>query len=164
MYNRMFVRELSGEERQSLEVGLKSRDAFLLRRSQVLLGSSRGEPVRQIAPAVGCCRQTVRNVIASFNQRGLDSLSQGSTRPKTAMAELDEAKREKLREILHQSPRSFGKSRSTWTLELAAQVAHEKGLTQGVVSSETIRRAVMRWAAGGSGRRSGSPAPTRCTH
>ena len=148
MYNRMFVRELSGEERQSLEVGLKSRDAFLLRRSQVLLGSSRGEPVRQIAPAVGCCRQTVRNVIASFNQRGLDSLSQGSTRPKTAMAELDEAKREKLREILHQSPRSFGKSRSTWTLELAAQVAHEKGLTQGVVSSETIRRAVMRLGGG----------------
>ncbi len=144
----MFVRELTGEEREALEAGLKSRDGFRLRRSQVLLASSRGEHAPRIAEAVGCCPQTARNVIAAFNERGLVSLTPGSTRPHSAVPELDAAKRERLREILHQSPRHFGKPRSTWTLELAAQVAHEQGLTRRVLGGETIRWAVGQLGGG----------------
>lgn len=37
MKARIFVRELTPEERQALEAGLRSSEAFVLRRSQILL-------------------------------------------------------------------------------------------------------------------------------
>jgi hypothetical protein len=51
---------------------------------------------------------------------------------------------ERLREILHQSPRNFGKPTSVWTLELAAEVSFEQGLTASRVSDETIRATLAR--------------------
>ncbi len=39
----IFVRTLTDDERQALEQGLRSKDAFVLRRCQILLASARGE-------------------------------------------------------------------------------------------------------------------------
>src|ERR671921_755296 len=61
---------------------------------------------------------------------------------------LDAAKRERLRAIVHQSPRAFGHARSTWTLALLARVAHAQGLSPTVLSAETIRQALLRLGAG----------------
>ena len=61
---------------------------------------------------------------------------------------LDGTKRERLRALLHQSPRAFGQSRSTWTLTLLAQVAYEQGLSPSVLSDETIRQALLRLGVG----------------
>ena len=148
MHEPMFVRGLTGAERRELAAGLRSRDGFRLRRCQVLLASSRGEHAPAIARAVGCSPQTARAAIAAFNARGLASLARGSTRPKTAAPVFDEGKRERLREILHQSPRAFGKPTSLWTLALAAEVARERGLTGQAVSDETVRQAVKRLGVG----------------
>ena len=142
MTEQLFVRDLTAAERRELEAGLRSSDAFVLRRCQMLLASSRGEGVGRIAKAVGCSRQTVRNAIHAFDARGLTSLPRGSHRPKSAKPQLDEAKCQALKGLLHHSPRTFGKPTSLWTLELAAEVAHERGLTGGRVSDETIRRAL----------------------
>ena len=46
----IFVRALSEDERESLEKGLRSKDTFTLRRSQMLLASSRGERVPRRSP------------------------------------------------------------------------------------------------------------------
>ena len=43
MRAQIFVRNLTEEEQQSLIAGLRSSDAFVLRRSQILLASARGE-------------------------------------------------------------------------------------------------------------------------
>src|SRR3954464_5736776 len=51
---------------------------------------------------------------------------------------------EQLRARLHQSPRAFGKPTSVWTLELAADVSFERGLTPARVSGETIRATLER--------------------
>jgi transposase len=142
MTEQLFVRGLSAAERRELEAGLKSGDAFVLRRCQVLLASGRGQGVGAVAEAVGRSRQTVRNVIHAFHARGVASLERGSHRPKTARPELDEAKRAQLKELLHHSPRTFGKPTSLWTLEGVAEVACERGLTAGRVSGETVRRAL----------------------
>ena len=142
MTEQLFVRQLTAAERRELEAGLRSGEAFVLRRCQALLASGRGEGVGPVARAVGCSRQTVRNVLHGFNARGLASLRRGSHRPKSARPELDEGKRERLKELLHQSPRTFGKPTSLWTLELAAEVAHDRGLTARRVSDETVRRAL----------------------
>jgi hypothetical protein len=47
-------------------------------------------------------------------------------------------------ELLHQSPRLFGKPRSTWTLKLLAEVCLEQGLTSRELSDEAIRHTLKR--------------------
>jgi transposase len=140
----IFVRSFSKEEREALETGLRSKDAFALRRSQMLLASSRGDEVPQIAINLGCGEQTVRDAIHDFNERGLDALVAGSSRPKRTRDAFDDDGAERLREMLHRSPREFGHDSSLWTLEMAAQVSFEEGLTQRRVSGETIRATLAR--------------------
>ncbi len=140
----IFVRSFSEKERQALEAGLRSNDAFVLRRSQILLASSRGESPPRIARSLGCASQTVRNAIHDFNERGLGALEPGSSRPRRTQAAFDEKSAEAVRELLHHSPREFGRDSSLWTLEMAAQVSFEKGLVQRRVSGETIRATLAR--------------------
>ena len=140
----IFVRELSKKEREALEAGLRSSDAFVLRRSQILLASSKGERPPRIAENLGCAPQTVRNAIHEFDERGLGALSPGSSRPTEVHAAFDEDGAEALREMLHRSPREFGKRTSLWTLEDAAQVSFEEDLTERRVSGETIRATLAR--------------------
>jgi hypothetical protein len=49
-----------------------------------------------------------------------------------------------LRELLHQEPRKFGKATSLWTLDLAAEVSFEEGLTEERITAETVRAALAR--------------------
>jgi transposase len=140
----IFVRELPNDERKRLEAGLRSKDAFALRRSQMLLASSRGDEVPRIAENLGCGRQTVRDAIHDFNDRGLDALLAGSPRPKRTRATFDKHSAEALRELLHRSPREFGRDTSLWTLEVAAEVSFGQGLVERRVSGETIRATLAR--------------------
>jgi transposase len=144
----MYVRALSQAEQEEIQTGLRSSDAFTLRRSQILLASSREQRPKEIARNLGCATQTVRNAIHAFEQKGLTCLKQESSRPKTVQAQFDQAKCEALRALLHQSPRTFGKATSCWTLELAAEVCFEQGLTANQVSIETIRLALKRLEVG----------------
>ena len=140
----IFVRELSEKERDRLEAGLRSKDAFVMRRCQILLASARGLSPPKIAESLGCASQTVRNAIRAFNERGLDALVAGSSRPKHVHAAFDAKSAEALREMLHRSPREFGRNSSLWTLAMAAEVAFEEGLTDERVSGETIRATLSR--------------------
>jgi transposase len=141
----IFVRPLTDAERARLEAGLRSSDAFVLRRCQILLASARGERPSQIARVVGCSDQAVRNVIHRFERTGLEAvLTRRSNRPHRPKTKLDAAAAERLRELLHQSPRQFGQPTSVWTLGLAADVSFAEGLTNERVSDETIRQALRR--------------------
>lgn len=141
----IFVRELTKPERDRLEVGLHSKEVYAVRRCQILLASARGEWVPRIAATLGCTDQTVRNVIREFEQVGLDAcLTRGSSRPHTIHAKVDAVAAEQLRALLHQSPRTFGKPTSVWTMELAAEVSFAEGITPERVSGETIRQAILR--------------------
>jgi transposase len=140
----IFVRELSEKERGRLEAGLHSQDLYELRRCQILLASARGEWVPRIAEMLGCNDQTVRNVLREFERDGIDAcLRRGSSRPHTIHAKVDEIGREQIRALLHQSPRTFGKPTSVWTMELAAEVSFAEGITAELVSGETIRQAIL---------------------
>ena len=144
----LVVRRLSDEERRALEVGLRSADAFVLRRCQLLLASARGEHTPQIARSLGCSAQAVRQVIKAFNARGLQVLQPGSRRPHRVSAAFDPEQAEALRALLHRSPRTFGQPTGLWTLELAAEVSCAQGLTRTRVSGETIRATLERLGIG----------------
>jgi transposase len=148
MHQPIFVREPSAEERARLEAALRAPDAFTVRRAQIVVSSAEGRRPRAIARELRCAVQTVRNGIRAFNAGGLAALTAGSSRPKSAAPVLGEAERERLRAILHQPPRAFGHPRSTWTLDLLAQAAHEQGLGRVVLSGETIRQALLRLGVG----------------
>jgi transposase len=141
----IFVRPLSDAECEALKAGLRSKDAFVLRRCQILLASAEGETAYRIARTFGCHDQTVRNVIKRFDEGGLgEALTQGSRRPRTVHAAFYGERAEWLREILHRSPRDFGKPTSLWTLEMAAEVSFEEGIIEGRVTGETVRATLAR--------------------
>jgi transposase len=140
----VYVRPVTDAERAELAAGLRSSDAFVLRRSQILLASTRGDSAPWIARQLGCDDQTVRNALRAFNTQGLAALHRRSSRPQHIHAAFDLARGEQLRALLHQSPRTFAKPTSVWTLDLAADVSFEQGLTAERVSGETIRATLRR--------------------
>jgi len=139
-----FVGPLVSAEQQRLQAGLRSADAFTLRRCQILLASAGGQAPAQIARNLGCTDRSVRNAIRAFAAEGLGCLTAKSSRPRTARPVMDATFDEPLRHLLHQSPRAFGQPRSTWTLASVARACHEKGWTPRVLSIETVRLAIAR--------------------
>jgi transposase len=139
---------LSAAERRLLRAGLRSREAFTLRRAQILLASAEGLRPSAIAARVGCAVGTVHNALRAFAEEGDASLTEKKHGPKDARPILDATKADPLKGILHQCPRRFGKARSTWTLDLLADVAFEQGLTPRRLSHEAVRQAVRRLGHG----------------
>jgi transposase len=118
----LFIRPLTADERDTLEAGLHSAEAFTVRRCQILLASAEGQHSTTIARNLRCHDQTVRNAIRAFHQRGVSAFQPTSSRPHRPKAVFDTQRQERLRALLHQSPRLFGRSTSVWTLALAAEV------------------------------------------
>jgi hypothetical protein len=86
----------------------------------------------------------VRDAIHDFNAGGVDALKAKSSRPRRTRNAFDEDGAEALRGLLHRCPREFGRQSSLWTLEMAAEVAFEEGITGRRVSGETIRATLSR--------------------
>src|SRR5262249_13149466 len=108
MHPPLFIRPLTPSERQQLQAGLRSADAFTLRRCQILLASASGQRPGVIAATLGCSAGTARNAIAAFRAEGLACLKEKSSRPKSAKPLLDPGRHEALYLLLHQSPRLAG--------------------------------------------------------
>ena len=123
---------------------MRSKDAFVLRRCQILLASARGERAPQIAENLGCGSQTARNAIHDFNERDPGALQACSSCPREVHAAFDAGGVESLREMLHHQPSEFGKEGTFWTLAMAAEVSFEEGITQRRVTGETIRATLER--------------------
>ena len=148
MHKPFFVPPLSAAQRAALQAGLRSADAFTLRRSQILLASAGGLTPARIAQQLGCSAGTCRNALRAWQAEGTAALKEKSSRPTSARPLLGPDRDDDLRALLHQSPRAFGKPRSTWTLALVAEVCHAKGWTDRPLSVEAIRHAIDRLGIG----------------
>ena len=145
MKARIFVRDLTPEERRDLEAGLRSSEAFVLRRSQILLASARGERAAAIAKALSCDEQTVRHAIHEFNQQGRAALKAGSSRPHHLVTVLRaDVTAEQFKTVLHRPPRDFGFDTSLWTLDLLVKQCVRLGWMARPVSIETMRQTLSR--------------------
>ena len=141
----IYIRALTEDEQHTLQEGLRSSNAFVLRRCQILLASARGQTARVIGETLGCDDQTVRNALHTFNTQGLAALRRRSSAPqRPPHAAFEAPRREQLRALLPQSPRTCGHATSLWTLALAAEGAYAEGLTHRPISGEAIRRALAR--------------------
>ncbi|GGJ41764.1 helix-turn-helix domain-containing protein [Deinococcus roseus] len=144
MGSKVKVRLLSEEEVQYIQHQLKSKDAFTVRRSQILLASHEGQVVSQIARSLRIATQTVRNTFRAFEADGLASLHEKSHRPHSMLPHIDESALQRLHALLQQKPRDFGMQNEHWTLEKLAQVSFEQGITSEKMSYESMRRALKR--------------------
>ncbi|MDQ3606283.1 MAG: helix-turn-helix domain-containing protein [Gemmatimonadota bacterium] len=140
----LYVRALTAEERRALEAGLRSSDAFTLRRSQILLASAAGKRASQIGRDLHVDTDTALGAIRAFNEHGLAALVRRSSRPETLHFVLPPEHADALKAILHQSPREFGKEASRWTLDLLAEVAAEQGLATHKMTPEGMRQVLLR--------------------
>lgn len=149
MSAKIYVRAFTEEEREEIETGLRNKDSFVLRRSQILFFSSDGLSIDEIAQRVGYHRETVRLLIKAFNEKGVVVLKKGSRRPHNIQRAFSEENAEKLKELIHRSPRDFEKPTGLWTLALLAEISYSQGLTEKEVSDETIRQTLkklgVRW-------------------
>ncbi len=139
MSAKRYVRSFTEVEIAAIEAGLKSKDIFVLRRSQMLLLSSEGFSTTEIASKVGYHQESVRQVLKKFDEEGLAVLKQGSRKSLTQTRSISSSNADKIKELLRRSPREFKKDSSLWTLELLAEVSYEQGLSARKVSTETIR-------------------------
>ncbi len=139
MRAKRYVREFREEEKKAIEAGLRSQDSFVLRRSQMLLFSSEGLSLDEIAAKVGYNHESVRLVLKKFDAEGIQVLEKGKKGPKVTEKAISPDNAEKLKEVLRRNPREFKKDSSLWTLELLAEVSYEEGLSTRKVSYETIR-------------------------
>ena len=135
---------MTDAERQAVTAGLRSSDAFVLRRCQILLASARGERAPRIAAQLGCDDQTVLDALHAFNMSGLISLQKRSTRAHRTRLVFGPEQAERLRALLHRRPRDLGKPDSRWTLAWAAEVSVAEGIVPTRVSGETIRQTLLR--------------------
>jgi hypothetical protein len=90
----LYIRHVTDEERAALTAGLRSSEAFTVRRCQILLASAEREKPAGIAQTLRCAPQTVRNVLHAFNARGLACVQRGSNVPLRVEPVLNAAKRE----------------------------------------------------------------------
>src|SRR3954453_23042936 len=104
-----FVRPRSADERRGLRAGLRSKDALTARRCQILLASADGLRPARIARDLRCATGTVRYALHAFAKEGLACLAEKSPRPHAAAPALGPDRTDALKDLLHQSPRLFGK-------------------------------------------------------
>ena len=146
---KLYVRELTEEEKQALQKGLRADDAFTVRRSQILLSSAEGQQAKLIAEQLRCSDQCVREAIHAFHAEGLRSLQRKSTRPHSAEFSFDEPALARLPDVVNTSPRSYGHEHSLWSLERLAETCYAEGLTDRQVNvgtmGEALKRAGVNW-------------------
>jgi hypothetical protein len=140
----IFARSPDADERQALTTGLKSAEGVTVRRCQIILMSADQQlKAGQIGQQLGLSDQWVRNVIHAFNAHGATSLIPGSQARHDDQRAFDDQARERLREIIRQSPRTYGYETSLWTLDLLAEVSFHEGLTAHRVHQDTVSGTLM---------------------
>ena len=132
---RIYARELTQEEQEALEQGLRSSSAFTVRRSQILLSSAIDKRnAREIAEQLRISDQCVRNVIRAFEQEGLACLEKKTTAREDNQSAFEESGLEWLQGLVRESPRQYGHESSIWTLETLAETCWGEGISTRPVS------------------------------
>ena len=141
-----FVRPLTDAERQALEAGLRSSDAFTLRRCQIVLASARGERAPRIARSLGCDEQTVHDALTRLRRPRAGLPDPAAPRGPHDRRRRSPAGGRAAARAAAPEPAHVRTPTSLWTLDLAAEVSFEQGLTPTRVTGETIRATLAGWA------------------
>lgn len=136
----VYVRDLSEAERLLLKQQARRAVGRVADRIRMVLLSSRGYSVPEIARIFECDEATVREWIRRFEAEGLPGLKDRPREGRPLRA--DAAARERLRRTVQAGPKSAGYSGGTWTvLLLQIHLIAVEGLH---LSCATVRRLLVR--------------------
>ena len=134
-----YVRSLSEEEIEELrELQVKTKDTREYRRAMIILLSNEGFAVPSLSFLFSLSDKKIRYWIDRYEREGIDGLSDKPRpgRPPLVKGEI----KERLLEIVRQSPRTLGKEFSNWTLATLQEWLKERGVE---VSLEWIRQTLL---------------------
>jgi transposase len=135
----IFVRSLQEKERRELKQLARREVGRVSERIRMILLSSRGYTVPQIAAIFECDEATVRSWIERFEAGGVEGLRDGPRggRPRKA----DAVAREAIRQEMEQGPARHGYLFGYWTIvTLVGHLAQRCGLC---LSRATVRRTLL---------------------
>jgi transposase len=104
----------------------------------MVLSSAAGKTANQIAAELHCSGQGVREVIYAFEREGVSCLHEKSHARREPQSAFDEAGRDRLQEVIRQSPRQFGHETSVWTLALLAETCERERIASRSVSADNV--------------------------
>jgi transposase len=149
MSRKQHVVTLRPEERDHLTrlISASKTSAFTQTRAYVLLKADAapagpGWDDARIADAFLVSVATVERTRRRYAERGLSAALARKPQEHPSRRPILDPRR--LQDLVRQSPRSFGKKRSTWTLQLLADTCTEVGIADGKVCDETVRRTLKR--------------------
>jgi transposase len=134
--NRIVVRLPRWVKRRLQRQRLRTRDAAMRTRIQVVLLYESGWGAQRIAASLGCVPATAVRVVHRFLELGEEGLLDG--RCDNGQMKVDDDLRQALAELVAASPEDHGWSRPTWTRELLARTLRQQ--TGVHVSVSTIAR------------------------
>lgn len=136
----VFVRSLSEAERATLKLQARRAVGRVAERIRVILLSSRGYTVPEIARIFECDEATVREWIGRFEAEGLPGLKDRPRGGRPLCA--DAAAQERLRRTVQAGPQGAGYRGGTWTvLLLQIHLVAVQGVT---LSCASVRRLLLR--------------------
>ncbi|MEN6519753.1 MAG: helix-turn-helix domain-containing protein [Armatimonadota bacterium] len=133
----LFTRTLSSQEVESLHQLSRSYETIIHRRSRIILLSAQRRSANEIAEVVGLHPNSIRLVIRSFNENGIDSISSKAKSGRLRAFGTDV--QDKIVELLRHKPTDYGIESGVWTLEEAAKVAVEQGIVGSICIESLLR-------------------------
>jgi transposase len=133
----LYARALTCEEGAELkDIARNGNDVKFSRRAQVIIASSVGTPVKQIAQVLGYSKLQVRRIIHAFNAEGIDGVRpeyRGGRPPR-----FTEQQRQAVVELAQSRPKDWGYPLSQWSLsQLQLVLIKQKKVSY--ISRPTIR-------------------------
>ena len=159
MFQPLFVRALTPDEREGLKQYSRSSNKEEGIRACVILASAEGKTAVQISSAIGSHPSNIKKWIRKFNADGLEGISakkrgpQGGPRPKFTPSQI-----EGMLSLAGTEPAEAGYGFKEWTPQKLATAAMERGIVDRI-SHVTVRQMLKRGARNGAAKSAAAVAP-----
>src|SRR5215471_18019669 len=144
MFQPLFVRSLTDDEKRQLVLRARSLNKEEARRAGVVLLSSEGKTASDIAKALGFHPSNVKKWVRKFNEEGLSGLAvrkrgpREGPRPSFTRDQID-----RLLELAATTPAEIGYSFERWTAQKLANAAVKEGIVD-KISHVTVQQILKR--------------------
>src|SRR5215510_3057713 len=144
MFQPLFVRSLTDEEKRQLGLRARSLNKEEARRAGVVLLSSEGKTASDIARSLGFHPSNVKKWVRKFNEEGLSGLAvrkrgpREGPRPSFTRDQID-----RLLELAATTPAEIGYSFERWTAQKLANAAVKEGIVD-KISHVTVQQILKR--------------------
>src|SRR6266849_2771726 len=161
MFQPLFVRPLTTDEREGLKHYSKSSSKEEGVRARVILLSAEGKTAAEISGSIGSHPTNVKKWIRKFNADGLEGISakkrgpQGGPRPKFTPSQI-----EGMLSLAGTEPAEAGYGFNEWTPQKLATAAMERGIVDRI-SHVTVRQMLKRQGGGNGAAKSAAESPAR---